>query len=274
VASVSEPSSRARARRRQVEQAQEVGHGDPAATDAPPTSRASAPAPRPAQRRRARPRSGEVLARHVLDEGDLERLRVVALLDERGRSRGRRAAPRASGARRRQARRSRRVAADEHGCRTPRSCTDSARAWRPSSSKRLRGCSGWARPARRRSRAARPRQRPLRKRQDGREPTAHAATFSHAQLPPSPLEVRSAPWSAGRGDDGPPEARRLAEAHAAGITVSKTSWGSARALALDVAARRVRPSCWSAACPPRQGAGWFALDEPSVSSRPARPSSA
>ena len=87
----------------------------------------------------------EVLAGHVLDQRELERLAVLVRRDDRGHARpGPRAARRASGARRRSARRCRPGSGrTSTGCRTPRSLTDSDSASSDSSSKLWRGWRGF-----------------------------------------------------------------------------------------------------------------------------------
>ena len=92
----------------QVEQAQQVRDGDARAADAAADLLAGEAELLDEQRAGARLLDRvEVLAGHVLDQRDLERLRVVVRADERrDRLEARRAARRASGARRRSARRS------------------------------------------------------------------------------------------------------------------------------------------------------------------------
>ena len=129
----------------QVQQAQEVRDRDAAAPDAAADllARETQLLDQAAHGARLLDRV-EVLARHVLDQRDLERRASSRVLDERrASSRGPRAARRASGARRRRARRSRPGAGGRARAAGRRArCSESASACSASSSKRLRGWSG------------------------------------------------------------------------------------------------------------------------------------
>ena len=132
---------------REVEQAHEVRDGDAGAADAAADVLARETQLVDEQRAGARLLERvEVLARHVLDQRDLERLAILVRLRRApGSPRARRAAPRASGARRRSARTCRRAAgARSTGCRTPLLLERlSASATSATSSKAWRGWRGF-----------------------------------------------------------------------------------------------------------------------------------
>ena len=196
----------------------------------------------------------EVLAGHVLDQRELERLGVVVRAHERrDRVQARRAAPHASGARRRSARSvPPGTGRTSTGWSTPALAGASRRARRSaSSSKCRRGWCGFgddqldrdsrssrvglAARARTRRAGSPPRPRPMPRR-----------ALSHARPPPWPARsTRRSPRSAGRG--GSPGARSSAPrraARCAGSRCRTRATGSARA----PRARRPAPACVRASC--------------------------